>query len=398
MRCCARSAPLSKYSHHMMMLPSTALKNAISVGASHVSSANVAPVTSSDSPSAMMTNRAQRSAMWPPSTFQSVTEDRPSPGTQNSVHGPASSMPSASVHHASRTPGSAKPPMIQQVPESVSQTAMRWKLFDSRPGACRTAQSTNSVRPICIDAYAPANTMPRSANECGIDTDRNSPAMVSRNRQTRTGIRSGSSQFVVQAVYIQTHHTAMNSIVTRTTFAHVSSASSVCESCVTANTNTRSKNSSTMPTRPLPARLRSRNNALTGCSRYCAPFTAFPCFKYPLAPMKLSNLMALLALLVVSPAHAQVCPYENLMPEFTEFVAATADLGPQARAEAFVARFADKHRDFYSEQMFGTRDKQLQRAKRLFDPQGAPKFPGARPIALDDVLATGRSITADYAR
>ena len=50
--------------------------------------------------------------------------------------------------------------------------------------------------------------------------------------------------------------------------------------------------------------------------------------------MKLSNLMAVLALLVVSPAHAQVCPYENLMPEFTEFVAATADLGPQARAEA----------------------------------------------------------------
>jgi len=64
----------------------------------------------------------------------------------------------------------------------------------------------------------------------------------------------------------------------------------------------------------------------------------------------------------------------------------------------FVARFADKHRDFYSEQMFGTRDKQLQRAKRLFDPQGAPKFPGARPIALDDVLATGRSITTDYTR
>jgi hypothetical protein len=114
--------------------------------------------------------------------------------------------------------------------------------------------------------------------------------------------------------------------------------------------------------------------------------------------MKLSNLVAVLALLVVSPAYAQVCPYENLMPEFTELVAATADLGLQARAEAFVTRFADKHRDFYSEQMFGTRDQLLQRAKRLFDPQGAPKFPGARPIALDDVLATGRSITADYAR
>ncbi len=64
------------------MLPSTALKNAVSVGPSQVSSANVAPVTSSDSPSAMITNNAQRSAMWPPSTFQSVTEDLPSPGTQ----------------------------------------------------------------------------------------------------------------------------------------------------------------------------------------------------------------------------------------------------------------------------------------------------------------------------
>ena len=81
--------------------------------------------------------------------------------------------------------------------------------------------------------------------------------------QTRTGSRSGSSQFVVHAVYIHTHHTAMNSIVTRTRLSNVSSASSVCESCVTANTKTRSKNNSTMPTRPLPARVRSRNNAVT---------------------------------------------------------------------------------------------------------------------------------------
>src|SRR5689334_7468410 len=109
-----------------------------------------------------------------------------------------------------------------------------------------------------------------------------------------------------------------------------------------------------------------------------APFTAFPCIEYPLPPMKLSNPLAALALFVMSAAHAQVCPYENLMPEFSEFVGATGELAPPVRAEAFVARFVDKHRDFYSEQLFGTRDQILERAKRLFDPQGAPKFPGAR--------------------
>jgi hypothetical protein len=116
--------------------------------------------------------------------------------------------------------------------------------------------------------------------------------------------------------------------------------------------------------------------------------------------MKLSNLMAALALFVVVSAtvRAEVCPYENLLPEFAAFVAATGDLEPAARAEAFVTRFADKHRDFYSEELFGSRDAVLERAKRLFDPQGAPKLPGARPITLDDVLATGRSITTDYAR
>jgi hypothetical protein len=114
--------------------------------------------------------------------------------------------------------------------------------------------------------------------------------------------------------------------------------------------------------------------------------------------MKLSNLLPLLALALASSALAQVCPYQNLMPEFSDFVTATADLAPKARAAAFVERFAAKHPDFYSEQMFGSRDKLADRAERLFDPQRAPKFQASRPLTLDDVLATGRSITTDYAR
>jgi hypothetical protein len=115
--------------------------------------------------------------------------------------------------------------------------------------------------------------------------------------------------------------------------------------------------------------------------------------------MKLSNLIAALALATAAtPAAAQVCPYQDLMPEFSKFVAASGDLAPAARAEAFADRFAAKHPDFYSEPTFGSRQQIVERAERLFDPQRAPKFAGSRPITLDDVLATGRTITADYSR
>jgi hypothetical protein len=114
--------------------------------------------------------------------------------------------------------------------------------------------------------------------------------------------------------------------------------------------------------------------------------------------MSLSTLVAALALAAAGPGAAQACPYQDLMPEFSELVAATSGLDPHARAAAFVERFAAKHPDFYSEQMFGSGAKLVERAERLFDPLRAPEFPGSRPITLDDVLATGRNITADYAR
>jgi len=114
--------------------------------------------------------------------------------------------------------------------------------------------------------------------------------------------------------------------------------------------------------------------------------------------MRLSNQLLVLALALASPAVAQVCPYENLMPEFSRFAASTGDLEPQARAAAFVERFVAKHPDFYKQSLFGPREKLTERAVRLFDPQRAPKFQGTRPLTLDDVLATGQSITTDYAR
>ena len=109
------------------------------------------------------------------------------------------------------------------------------------------------------------------------------------------------------------------------------------------------------------------------------------------------GLITTLALAAV-PAAAQVCPYENLMPEFAQFAEATRDLAATERARAFVERFAAKHADYYSEQMFGSREKLETRAVRLFDPARAPNFEGTSPIRLEDVLATGRAITTDYGR
>ena len=59
----------------------------------------------------------------------------------------------------------------------------------------------------------------------------------------RTAMRSGSSQFVTNDVKIHAHHTAIRSSAICTAPTASRRASSVCESCVTANTNTRSKNS-----------------------------------------------------------------------------------------------------------------------------------------------------------
>src|SRR4051795_5450516 len=76
-------------------------------------SAKVAPVTTMDSPSAMMMNPAQRSAIWPPSTTQSATAEAPYFGIQNRTAGETYSIPRATAQRASRECPSAKPPAIQ---------------------------------------------------------------------------------------------------------------------------------------------------------------------------------------------------------------------------------------------------------------------------------------------
>src|ERR1043166_9490147 len=89
------------------------------------SSAKVAPVTTMDSPSAMMMNPAQRSAMWPPSTTQSATCDATYFGIQNRTAGDRYSIASASAHSSSRALPSENPPAIQKIADADSQAVIR---------------------------------------------------------------------------------------------------------------------------------------------------------------------------------------------------------------------------------------------------------------------------------
>ncbi len=112
--------------------------------------AAVVPVTRIDSPSAMITNSAQRSAMCALSTFQSAVVERPSPGTAKPTTGARYSTPSAITHHATRSAPPANPPASQNTADSASQHMMRRKLRKLRSSCPRSATSMNSVRASCM--------------------------------------------------------------------------------------------------------------------------------------------------------------------------------------------------------------------------------------------------------
>src|SRR6266481_1553768 len=107
------------------MLPRNAETKALTVSAVQVRSAKVAPLTTTASPSAMMMKPAQRSAMWPPSTYQSATDEAPYFGIQNRTAGEVYSIASATAHNTSRICPCANPPAIQNTADTDSQTRMR---------------------------------------------------------------------------------------------------------------------------------------------------------------------------------------------------------------------------------------------------------------------------------
>ena len=246
MRWLAASAPVSKYSHHIASCRRTTSANRTISGV-HGSSANVAPVTSSDSPSAMMTNSAHRSAMCPPSMSQSWSSNDRGPAPRSRQPRRRRLHASASAHQQRVSP-SANAPTIQNTPRRTSQTRMRWKFRGSvRRRRAPPTGRTACAPPACTRtrrrrqpalAEAPTGSMPTASpgehqHEEG-DAHRHAFGIepVGDPRRVDPHPPDGQQQ--------QRHlHRAQ----------HAQVSEQRCDSCVTANTNTRSKNSSTMPTR-----------------------------------------------------------------------------------------------------------------------------------------------------
>src|SRR5258705_9328244 len=141
----------------MAIAPIKADMKAPTVSAVQVRSANVAPVTTMDSPSAMMMNPALRSAIWPPSMVQSSMEDAPYFGIQKRAAGDRYSIPRATPHRTSLDCPSAMPPAIQNTADAESQASMRIAFLckEGRLGGIHAKRK--AVRPTCIAAYAKAD-------------------------------------------------------------------------------------------------------------------------------------------------------------------------------------------------------------------------------------------------
>ena len=122
--------------------------------------------------------------------------------------------------------------------------------------------------------------------------------------------------------------------------------------------------------------------------------------------MRLSNIrnwalrafLALGAWLAFSPAAlAEVCRYQNLMPEFFAFEAATMTLTPEIRTERFMKEFAAKHPAFYGDKDLGWPARAQKDALRLLDPSQSESFPGFPPLTEARLHAVAATVTDDFA-
>lgn len=108
---------------------------------------------------------------------------------------------------------------------------------------------------------------------------------------------------------------------------------------------------------------------------------------------------ALIAALAFPPtqAFADVCRYENLMPEFFAFRARTKDLAPEARAGKFVTDFAARHPEYYGDKDdFHSPDDVRKASLKLLDPAQPETFPGFAPLTDERLRAVANTVDRDF--
>ncbi|MNY36092.1 hypothetical protein D3C86_1705570 [compost metagenome] len=136
-----------KYNHHIARVPSKVTNNPTNTGISQCPvSASTAPLASSVSPRATITNSWQRSARCAPSMVQSLVRERPSPGSAKPNMGDTYSHSTAISHRPIRHDPSINAPANQNAAAITTQPSMRLKFGASAcsPGKCSTIKA---VRP-----------------------------------------------------------------------------------------------------------------------------------------------------------------------------------------------------------------------------------------------------------
>lgn len=110
--------------------------------------------------------------------------------------------------------------------------------------------------------------------------------------------------------------------------------------------------------------------------------------------------LALAAALIFHPASAfaDVCRYQNLMPEFFAFEARTKNLAPDIRADRFVKEFAANHPAFYGDKDSFKSPEAIEKASlRLLDPNQPESFPGFGPLPEERFHAVAATVEKDFA-
>jgi len=121
-------------------------------------------------------------------------------------------------------------------------------------------------------------------------------------------------------------------------------------------------------------------------------------------PIKETNALAALAVIALSVSASSFavagvpCSYQDLMPAYEKFAAATVNAQPAERAAAFLTQIAARFPDYYSTEVYGDEARLKMRALQFFGPaQSAVIFPGVPPLNPQRLSALAGVVGSEFA-